>query len=63
MLIALTRFNLKMKEQIERSDALYSILSKYYKEYQELCKTKPTKKQLDDFLKRRQEAISPFLEK
>lgn len=29
MLIALTRFNLRIKEQIERSDALYSILTQY----------------------------------
>ena len=63
MLLALTRFNLKMKEQVERSDALYNILTQYYKEYQTLCKNNPTKKQLDDFLKRRQEAISPYLEK
>jgi hypothetical protein len=52
-----------MKEQVERSDALYNILTQYYKEYQTLCKNNPTKKQLDDFLKRRQEAISPYLEK
>jgi hypothetical protein len=62
MIVALTRFNLKMKEQVARSDALYSILTQYYKEYQTLCKTNPTKKQVDDFLKRRQEAISPYLE-
>jgi len=63
MLVALTRFNLRMKEQIERSDALYRILTQYYKEYQALCKTNPTQKQIDDFLKRRQDAISPYLEK
>jgi len=63
MLIALTRFNLKMKEQVARSDALYSILTEYYKEYHTLSKTNPTQKQIDDFLKRRQEAISPYLEK
>jgi hypothetical protein len=62
MLGTLTRFHIKMKEQLERSDELYKILTQYYKEYQELCKSNPTKKQLDDFLKRRQEAISPFLE-
>ena len=63
MLVALTRFNLKMKEQVERSDAFYSILTQYYKEYQALCKNNPSQKQLEDFLKRRQEAISPYLEK
>jgi hypothetical protein len=62
MLVALTRFNLKMKEQIARSDALYSILTQYHVEYQKMCKTNPSQNQINDFLKRRQDAISQFLE-
>ncbi len=62
MLVALSRFHIKMKKQVERSDALYRILTQYYNEYMTLCKNNPTKKQINEFLKRRQDAIFNFIE-